>query len=78
MYKTCKNIDINIYINIINNNIDFIFTRLKYLNLFYNPIGSQGAIGLAEGLKNNRTLIFLNIAKCNIENEGGIELAKSI
>ena len=44
---------------------------LAVLKLDHNPIGSDGVIALAEGLKANENLKILSLAYCDIDQRGG-------
>ena len=51
---------------------------LKKLNLSYNYLGNEGCSLISESLKNNKSLISLNISGNNILNEGVIAFANNI
>ena len=43
---------------------------IESLNLCNNPLGHAGAIALAKGLASNHSLLRLNLASCDLTNEG--------
>ena len=53
-------------------------TQLQMLELFGNPIGSEGAVAFAGMLATNQSLTKLNISGCSIQGEGAIHLAKAM
>ena len=54
------------------------YSRLKYLSLSYNHIGSDGAMALAGALVANRNLIELDLQFNAIGDEGAVAIAESI
>ena len=51
---------------------------LKKLNLSYNYLGNEGISAIGESLKNNKSLISLNVSGNNILNDGLITFAENI
>ena len=53
-------------------------TQLHTLQLWDNPIGSEGAVGFADMLATNKSLAKLNMRWCSVQGEGAICLAKAM
>ena len=51
---------------------------LKKLNLSYNFLGNEGSLILSECLRENKSLVSLNLTGNNILNEGAIYFAKNL
>ena len=50
-------------------------SRLESLGLALNPLGAEGALALAGGIRHNRVLYTLNLAGCGIGDDGAIAIA---
>ena len=55
-------------------NPNFANKTLKVLDISYNPITDHSVKYIADMMENNRTLEYLGLAKCNLENEHIIPL----
>ena len=53
-------------------------TQLQTLQLWDNPIGSEGAVAFADMLATNKSLTELNMRGCSIQEQGAICLAKAL
>jgi len=53
-------------------------TQLQSLRLSLNPIGSEGAVAIADMLATNKSLTNLNMDHCSIKGEGALALAKML
>ena len=51
---------------------------IESLNLCNNPLGHAGAIALAKGLASNHSLLRLNLASCDLTNEGVIAIFRAL
>ena len=53
-------------------------TRVRELDLSYNPIGTKGAMALAELIHHNKSLEEVNVSGCKIDSEGACHLAQAL
>jgi Ran GTPase-activating protein (RanGAP) involved in mRNA processing and transport len=51
--------------------------RLENLYMSGNPVGVRGAVALAAGIKNNRTLKRFSLTSCGLNSQGGMVIAES-
>ena len=53
-------------------------TQLHTLQLWDNPIGSEGAVAFADMLATNKSLAKLNMSECSIQEQGAVCLAEAL
>ena len=53
-------------------------TQLQTLELWANPIGSEGAVAFADMLATNKSLAELNMRECSIQGESAVCLTKAL
>ena len=52
-------------------------TQLQTLQLWCNPVGSEGAVAFADVLATNKSLLNVNMKQCSIQGKGAILLARA-
>ena len=53
-------------------------TQLQTLQLWWNPVGSEGAVAFADMFATNKSLTRFNMFSCSIQGEGAVCLAKAL
>ncbi len=53
-------------------------SQLKKIVLDFNPIGKDGAMYIAEGLKKNMFCTYLSLSYCNLEEKAGLYLGQML